>query len=537
MDGQGWDVFPLDDFNFLRALCNHEVCIRNKLDKGTSYLLEYLRDIDTTIMLVEDKYIDKFYLNDFTHYYATCFVDYSKYCKRIHFFKYFDDLEFITKFREYLSGEGENGEFINKAQANYNGFITVKRLPKQILGRTVLKTYDGTVTQTCVEDETGKRSIRCVRKYPVNLNGLPLNVVSLGFVEQDRVVAACATSALWSAFQKTAHHCNKNQPGLFEITNNATMYATTSRSIPSHGLDANQICQAIRKADFEPELRNIYSKDKQGRWLYRMPLLAATYGYLRSGIPAILTLDDRGEGHAITLLGYRLDPKGPGFNEMELWEGKAGIYSSKVNKYRGSKIAYYYAHDDQIGPFCKYRVITELDDGTPTLKIVRAVKDGEVGEPPMRPCSMIVPVYPIIRVPYPSVLTPAKVLCTIIRRLYNDRDMQLDLDIFLSSVNDYKIEIANVKQRPDVPPHVRKRILELSHPLFFWRIRIFKDGKEWCEMLTDATDMEESVQVYMLNIFDTDLADHFTDYKNLINPELLDEFFVAKRICELAVDM
>lgn len=522
-----WEIISFNSDNLVDILSSHERCLRTQIDDGIQYLYDYLTDIKTTTMLVENKYVDRDYLDDFTNYYAKCFQDYSKFCQRVHFFRQFDTKEFAAQFNEYLQNETMTKKLLTEAQVNYNGFVTVRPLPIKIIGRTVLKTYRSTITEG--EDKPRKRSIRCVRNYDINLNGLPLKINSLGFLEQDRVVAACATSALWSAFQKTSFQFGYHIPGLYEITNNATMYAPTARPIPSHGLTVGQVCQAIRKAGLEPELNDVCIKNQCGNWTYKHPLLAAAYGYLRAGLPVLLNVEIGGVGHAITLAGYRIKENGPGFDELDLLKERYPY----VNKLKGARIAYFYAHDDQIGPFCKLEVREARNGSDGYVKLIGEWTDERTKKKiPIIPRGIITPLYHKIRVPYLGMLIPAGRLSMLIKELTKE-DVDLELDIFLSSVNDYKTEIST---RPDIPSAIRKRVLELSHPRFFWRIRVFRRGTEICEMLADATDMEESFQPYDVNVIDEGTLECFKHYEDLLNPLYMSDTYIP-RIIELANKM
>jgi hypothetical protein len=59
--------------------------------------------------------------------------------------------------------------------------------------------------------------------------------------------------------------------------------------------------------------------------------------------------------------------------------------------------------------------------------------------------------------------------------------------------------------RDKLDPQVRKSIVRLSSPRFFWRARAFDKKAELCELLLDATDMEPSFQLFAMNVFDTAL--------------------------------
>lgn len=153
------------------------------------YFEEYFKEIKAKIILVETNYIDRDFLDDYAGYYVKCFHCYEHRCTRLHFFDIaFDE----TEFYHLLVNKGPLS--IKKLQQSYLGFIVIKPLPQTIIGRTCLKTYP---------TENASRYYPIIRNYSINLYGIELFVKSLAYQEQDHVVAACATSALWSAFHGT----------------------------------------------------------------------------------------------------------------------------------------------------------------------------------------------------------------------------------------------------------------------------------------------------------------------------------------------
>src|SRR5216110_1510618 len=63
------------------------------------YLCQYLEvdHIAAKTILVEDEYVDRHYLEDYSEYYARCFPAHPRKCARLHFFSFtFDEHEFTT---------------------------------------------------------------------------------------------------------------------------------------------------------------------------------------------------------------------------------------------------------------------------------------------------------------------------------------------------------------------------------------------------------------------------------------------------------
>ncbi len=263
-----------------------------------TYFRDYFDCIDTKTILVECEYVDRDYLEDYAEYYVRCFRDYPRKCARLHFFK----CEFTeAKFESCLLGKSDE---LTPAilQQNYLGFIVVKPLPRTFIGRTCLITYP----------QEERRYFPATRCYVANLFGLQLKVSrTLAFQEQDSVVAACATSALWSIFQATGHLFQHQIPSPAAITNNATKILTSEqRSFPSPGLTPLEMAHAIKSVGLEPLSCNVAN---------HYLLKAMIYAYLRAGIPMMFGVywmdvsNSRAHcvgKHAVAITGYSLGSLG-----------------------------------------------------------------------------------------------------------------------------------------------------------------------------------------------------------------------------------
>lgn len=144
--------------------------------------------------------------------------------------------------------------------------------------------------------DNGRRNYTCVKDYKVSLFGLPLSVRSLAFQEQDNVLAACATVALWCSFHKASELFGTAVPTPARITTFANQVVNPARPIPSHGLSIQQICNAIRTINLDAEVV-VVKPD--------IPVASLAYGHLKQGMPVILIATVENVGlHAITLTGY-----------------------------------------------------------------------------------------------------------------------------------------------------------------------------------------------------------------------------------------
>jgi hypothetical protein len=332
-----FSVLDFSEQNFHKVIINERFSVSKAEEhQRVSYLYGYLLHLDTSTIVVENEYIDGDYLDDFIAVYATCFSKYERFCKRIHFFK----IAISKKQLNNLIYNSINPEKRKEILDSYLGFIVVRPLPKAVIGRTVLKTYE------CDKGERGERYYTVTREYKPNFFGVEFLIEkSLAYQEQDRAVSACATVALWCCFHKTAKLFNTPLPSPATITRAANQIARDSRMIPSAGLSVEQICNAIHWVGLEPEVIDLELLDPK-----KDPIILSAYGYLKMGLPVIViakyypnisiepqSSQPRQEPqlHAITLTGFSITQKKSSFEQ----------FPSKAQY-----IDELYGHDDQIGP-------------------------------------------------------------------------------------------------------------------------------------------------------------------------------------------
>jgi hypothetical protein len=299
------------------------------------YLADYLSELGARTILVERDYVDRDYLEDFAGYYVRCFSDYPRKCTRLHFLSEEvgqGDFEFLLQGRE-------GSLCVKRLREFYLGFVVLKPLPSTIIGRTCLR---APVAET--------RRFPVLSPQPVNLFGWNLQIETLPFQEQDSVVAACATSALWSAFQYTGRRFQHRVPTPVEITRLATEHApSNTRYLPTRGLTPEGIAQAIRAVGLEPHYVQA---------THSQVLMPTVYAYLRGRIPVFLSMGlysppahdgepyslwggtSEGSTHGVLVTGYSLERAEPipGANGFLL---------------EANRLAALYVHDDQVGPFCE----------------------------------------------------------------------------------------------------------------------------------------------------------------------------------------
>jgi hypothetical protein len=431
------------------------------------YFEEYFAALGARTILVEEEYVDRDFLEDFAAYYVRCFPRYERYCRRLHFFS--RDIS-LDDFGRLLEGDRQQEGSIRE---NYLGFIVVKPLPETVVGRTCLKTYS-----------TGDgRSYPITRTNKVHLFGVDLEVQTLAFQEQDRAAAACATSALWSAFQATAMVFQHHIPSPVEITQSATERAMLAgRVLPNDGLTLEQMADGIRRVGLESLVLSAADP---------YILRSIVYSYCSGGVPVLLIGDildctnpakPRTMGaHAVAATGFHLAGQ-PAVEQL----GGVALRSSRIDKL--------YCHDDQVGPFARM-IFSAAGPAGSSLSTSWRNGRNEVGHVWMEPKVAMVPLYHKIRVRLPWVLEHVAAfdrLLQFVRNLFGQANQvpglhPVEWDVSLTTVDEIK------RDHHAGPPYPgRRAFLEHSLPRFLWRARGIQNGTTSLDILFDATDIERS---------------------------------------------
>ncbi len=257
-------------------------------------LLDLIRPRCETV-IVERGYIDFDYRAGFSRFYYLRHHDTSRRCTRLHFFACQ-----LTK-RQLL-------KMPRRVKEEYLGFVVIRPLPGFRIGRSILSSR--LVSILPIPEET---YITCQVKYRVNLAGNEIEFGGVPWMEQDTLVSACASAALWVA---CTHMANKLAPELKgyctpHITDLATRYSvTTGRPMPSEGLTIEQMMYALQEMGYEPVPYVPISASEAHNISYR---------YVESEIPVVIILAFPQGGHAVTAIGHTQDLSGnPKCNDFNI---------------------------------------------------------------------------------------------------------------------------------------------------------------------------------------------------------------------------
>jgi len=282
-------------------------------------------------IVIEDRYRDKDHSKALSSYYAKSFRQVETECIRLHFFTRRLPLDFLdTKSTQEL-------------ERSYLGFCVLRPFTRRRIGRTVLRRLR---YQPTLEFPS------CQGVFEVNLAGHKISFEGSAFIEQDTMVAACASAAIWTSTTIMGTRFGLEQRSTSEITQLATQYLIHTRPMPSEGLSAEQMLHCLRTMDYDPSLIGVYSQ-KQAKH--------AIYSYIESEIPPILLCEFvSGGGHAIVGVGHGYNlPIANAIKTKVSWPGEPPLEFTRSSEWVPSILV----NDDQRGP---YRKLTFIED-TQTL--------------------------------------------------------------------------------------------------------------------------------------------------------------------------
>jgi hypothetical protein len=460
------------------------------------YICSYLEvdHIGCETVVSEAEYIDRHFLEDYSEYYARCFPSHPRKCARLHFFSScFSEQEF----RAALNNSDD--KFILMLQESYLGFAVIRPIPHTVFARVCLVPYKG-----ILENPNGRI---ITRPATASLFGIQLTVNALPFIEQDKVVSACATSALWVALSANNEMPLNSIPSPSHITKSASVGSTeATRTFPTTGLFPAQILRGLRCFGLEASIAwNNKSTISE--------LKSLLYAHLKNDTPVILGGElYRKEKesaqyvgpHLICAAGYSMEITDRQKNDsLNLW-------SEFIDKL--------YVHDDRCGPYLRLTMKeAEFLCGRDTLTgFEMGVKNH--GTWYFKPTIAIIGIYHKIRITHKQVLDMCKAFhwClmaelsqteTLLKKKLADEaivDNKKALEIATKASWDIHI-VNGTKLKEDiwvsgeffshngVPD--KSSILASSMPKYIWMCRITEvvrgEAKRFADLLFDATEIPQ----------------------------------------------
>ena len=451
------------------------------LDKThLTYLDRYVNKLDVKTMVIENEYIDRHYIEDYAEYYARCFHQHPRTCSRIHFFRNeFKEADFIG------AVSGTNAELISNLQngENYLGFVVLRPIPKTCIARMCLRPYEFNGTTVRIQKS----------KQWVSLFGIDLSIETLPFLEQDKVVSACATSAIWvllNAHQKAAQDA---LPSPSAITKSAfSPQFDEGRVFPAHGgLNLQQVARSLKAYGLEP---TIFTAEQFGNDVFPSIVKEILFAYGASSIPVLLGVDAHEivEGnennlglHLVCALGYRTKQ------------------TSSEDPVSPTAIDRVYVHDDRYGPY----VALEVSD-QPRLQLMWGNEGKSELRENMDLKSIVIGLYHKVRIDYLYVRNLCASMKSIVGTLHkfvagSETEGESNLSalkqftdstfvITLEKIGSLKGEIRQSTEFFSYNGVADKTALLLENfPKYIWRCSFFVGNSRFVDFLVDATEVPQ----------------------------------------------
>jgi hypothetical protein len=491
--------------NFIRSKTGWES--RDEIDGKAqlAVLIALLKDNScgnpAQTMVFEEEYADKQYAEDYAQYFARALHGYPKLCSRVHFFRNdFSKFQFVSALES-----GGADPLLQQMQESYIGFLVIRPIPRTFIAKLCLNFAD-------LEDVHLIKS-----STEVSLFGLSLNVDSVPFTEQDRIVAACASAAIWSYLAATPGLGKKAAPSLSGITSAATLNSHKAiRTFPAQGLSADHIVSAFQRFNLEPvwlhdNINDEFEKFKESQYSYlknNIPVLMGVKVYERTSIGGFSL-----KGlHCVCVVGFRKKA------------GQLYIDSKASASVVGENLNRLYVHDDRYGPYQELDLenLVDLGNGEKAIPLVTRLDKSENvdqsgGKQFFVPQTCLIAVDHKIRIPYSEIRNHCLAFGAFItnflayeRSIANhltgeqnsflrDAEKLLDpiWDIYLTPSNALKEELLasqNVRTFNSALP--KSALLSTNFPKHVWRCRLisrdhFAIDTVMTDLLFDASDIPQ----------------------------------------------
>jgi hypothetical protein len=415
-------------------------------------------------MVIEEHYVDRNFIEEVAAYYSRCFRQPPNSCARIHVFGERFSAATLRALQVAAAAGGRRAlkraeQLLTRA---YLGFIVVRPLPSVPIGRTVLTPVPG----------VGRRSgdFSCTVPYPIFFLGLRLSVRGLAFQQQDLAVAACATTAIWSALQRVCRHEGTRPPTTSGITAAATRHSVPSgRAMPLPGLTAEQMWDALRHFEYAPDFFRAAPDPKL--FLFQVNL------YLRSGIPVILSLQSSDtEGHAIVAVGFSPSRRSRA-SQYEL--------DGTMINLRNLEYDSIYVHDDSLGPYAEARLTIQAAPRGPGNTVYLEIESKDRSKTAkVEVMHGAAPLYSKIRTRGVEILHNASILQPYLSRAAGSDPAATGLEVFFFRSGDY---LRSLYRFAD-PQRLSKFQLQISLSRYIGIARWTLFGSPAMDMIWDTTD-------------------------------------------------
>lgn len=419
--------------------------------------------------VVEDNYVDRHYLEEYSGYYGTKLVPPSSKAVRLHFFaRELTDVGLDALLERAAQGQQAHRDVCDELNRDYLGYAVIRPLPAAPVGRTVLRPYPAPANAANRRCFTPASTL-----HDVHLAGLLLRVEGLPFQQQEQAVGACATTAIWSALARVARMDGGRSPTPLAVTLAATRHYLTDRAFPAvAGLDRTQMLAALREFGYSPYVLQARIDELD---LFQLALKC----YLRSGIPVILRVIVEGSGHAVTVVGFREEDADDTARDIQISHGNSPL--------RARGLSRLYLHDDRLGPYSRVKWLATEEMGSPGLELYPYEAGFEEFKAPMWVSEAIVPHYPKLRLTATDLVRFAAQMVGIVRVLAGKEKRELlQVDLRFALGQRYLAELFASSLSP---ARVREFIKGCRLSRYVGIARFAIEDEPFLDVIYDTTDI------------------------------------------------
>jgi hypothetical protein len=473
----GGDETPLEAFDLSAP------AIYRQLER----LRNYVAKLSCKAIVVEPRYTDRDWVEDFSAFYSRSFRDYPNKCFRLSFFSC-EPQDLVGRIESALKEvaeaplEQDPRRLLRRKSfdlsKHFIGFAVVRPLNATPVGRTAVRPP---------EESSDVAIFDSVHTCTAHILGATFTVRALQFQQQDVGVGTCATSALWSSLQKLREHEEIAPSTPSKITTLASQFHLTfGRAMPSDGLSTNQMCVAIRALGASPSVTSARTFDAT-----RAAIAVAT----RSGFCPVLVLKRPGHvGHAVAVAGLRL-------NES------AKPFARKIRSF-SDRVEGVYVHDDRVAPYC-YSKLEKWRDGSAVITLPLHEGDGEAV---WTISQLIIPVHVKIHLSVGTLHQVALTLAEVVARAWMEMTREattppVEIECWFRKSSVY-VESLLLSQVAVSAEGVIDLSSQIRLPRYVGVVRFRLDHLRWIDVLVDSTSTDRHTQFLQVVAVNLASAEH-----------------------------
>lgn len=300
-------------------------------DSDASYrvMFDMLKEHCPFTVVVENHYVDRMYRDSYYLYYASKHRQYSRYCKRVVFFK--GALKDITSKLE------------KNLEKRFMGSMVIRPLPHGKIGRSLLNPYYFADRSSFLRYAT----------YNVVVQSKQLRINAFPYSMQDGETTSCAEVTILNLIDYFSRKYQDYRIALpSEVFERIDRHGY-ERTLPTKGLQYSEISRVFSEVGFFPRLYSVPSFQNNYQFKRNM------HYYVESGIPVAMGIQrmNTKELHSITCIGHGEAH----FNQEELLKRVRVSYNRNENTEpiwvvdTADLFAEYVVMDDGKRPYEMYR--------------------------------------------------------------------------------------------------------------------------------------------------------------------------------------